>query len=185
MQHATAFTPDQTLTWSPERTRSNITGICPFSKDAKWHRFKLNIGSGGGGTHVHGIQPYAKPLNTRMTINICPTHLGGRRLANLKAGFCGGVPEGWQPVQRGWPAFDLPVRRGVSLPDDRGRDDYRCGDRPGAAVDGSTGAACAGGDGWRSPGTGGDRWWSGAGRHFPAAGRWFSTAGRDLAGCRE
>ena len=61
LQHATAFTPDQTLTWSPERTRSNITNICPFAKDGKWHRFRLNIGSGGSGTHVHGIRSHEKP----------------------------------------------------------------------------------------------------------------------------
>ena len=61
IQHGTSFTPDKTLTWSPERSRSSITGICPFSKDAKYHRFRINISSGGTGTHIHGIQPYAKP----------------------------------------------------------------------------------------------------------------------------
>jgi hypothetical protein len=60
VQHGTAFTPDQPLTWSAQRTRSGITGIAPFSKDARWHRFRININQGANWTHLHGIRPYAR-----------------------------------------------------------------------------------------------------------------------------
>ena len=61
MQHGTATNPNATLAWSSQQSRSNVTNICPFSKDARWHRFRINIGAGGTGTHIHGIRPYARP----------------------------------------------------------------------------------------------------------------------------
>lgn len=61
IQHSATFTPNQTPNWSAARTRSNITGIAPFSRDGKWHRFRVNINTGGNWTHLHGLRPYAKP----------------------------------------------------------------------------------------------------------------------------
>ena len=61
LQHGTAFTPNQPMSWSSQQLRSPITNICPFSRDGKWHRFRITIGTGGSGTHIHGIRTYARP----------------------------------------------------------------------------------------------------------------------------